>query len=79
MRRIAGVLTLLLASGWFGWAQAPTPAETPHHPVYFLRKSVEFIRVTYRDGDAAGQAAGTCFFVSLEDKRLGENHEDSFI
>jgi hypothetical protein len=44
-----------------------------------LRKTVGFLRVTYRDGLNRMQVTGTCFFVYVEDKRLGENRGFTYL
>jgi hypothetical protein len=38
-----------------------------------LRKTVGFLKVVYRDGADMKAISGTCFFVYVEDKRLGQN------
>ncbi len=47
-------------------ATAPPTAEQ-------IRKTVGFLMVTYRNGAIQGGVIGTCFFVVVPDKRLGEN------
>jgi len=44
-----------------------------------LRKTVGFLRVTYRDDASHMQVTGTCFFVYVEDKRLGENRGFTYL
>lgn len=44
-----------------------------------IRKTVGFLRVTYRDGLNRMQITGTCFFVYVEDKRLGENRGFTYL
>jgi hypothetical protein len=69
-------LALLTAS-----AQQSTPGQAPiatatAPPQAFteeIRKTVAFLEVDYQDGPKPKGLIGTCFFVMLLDKRLGEN------
>src|ERR1700730_6674083 len=62
-------------------AQQPAPAQSPvassiTSPQSFtqqIRRVVAFLTVAYQDGLTPKGAIGTCFFVSVLDKRLGEN------
>jgi len=49
-------------------APAPRPPATAE-----IRKTVGFLEVTYHDGSTPSGVIGTCFFVFVPDKRLGEN------
>ena len=49
-------------------AGAPAPPTTEQ-----IRKTVGFLMVDYRNGAVQGGVIGTCFFVAVPDKRLGEN------
>jgi hypothetical protein len=62
-------------------AQQPPPTQPPvassvTSPLTFtqqIRGAVAFLTVAYQDGSTPKGAIGTCFFVSVLDKRLGEN------
>lgn len=54
--------------------QSPIATGVPNPPVLEqIRKTVGFLSIAYMDGTARGGVIGTCFFVSIPDKRLGEN------
>ncbi|HET7259612.1 MAG TPA: trypsin-like peptidase domain-containing protein [Candidatus Acidoferrum sp.] len=49
-------------------ATAPTPPTAEQ-----IRKTVAFLMVAFKNGAVEGGVIGTCFFVVVPDKRLGEN------
>jgi hypothetical protein len=52
----------------------PPPAKPEPLPwAMQLKKAVVFLTVRFQDGQNAGEAQGTAFFVFVPDKRLGEN------
>lgn len=54
--------------------QAPTATAAVIPPsAEEMRKTVAFLMVVYRNGAVQGGVIGTCFFVIVPDKRLGEN------
>ena len=67
-------------------AQQPTPGQAPiatattppQSPVEQIRRTVGFLTVAYQDGSSTKGVIGTCFFVGVPDKRLGEENQ-SFI
>ncbi len=69
-------LALLASSG-----QQPAPPQPPiasaqASPLAIteqIRNSVGFLTVVYQDGLSEGGVIGTCFFVAVMDKRLGED------
>ena len=54
--------------------QAPVAAAQTSPPAVMdqIRNTVGFITVVFQDGDTRKGAIGTCFFISVLDKRLGE-------
>ena len=55
--------------------QAPIAAATapPQSPAEQIRRTVAFLTISYQDGPSTKGVIGTCFFVWVLDKRLGEN------
>src|SRR5713101_3385972 len=53
---------------------APVPPVTQQ-----IRSTVGFLMVAYRNGPIEGGVIGTCFFVSVPDKRLGENGSFNYL
>lgn len=68
-------------------AQQPAPPQPPisssttvtENLTESLRKTVAFIAVVYQDGTQQKAAIGTCFFVSVADKRLPEGRSFSYL
>jgi hypothetical protein len=53
-------------------ASLETPAEQ-------IRSTVAFIQVDYKDGADVKGVVGTCFFISIPDKRLGEGRSFTYL
>ncbi len=69
---VVRALAVAIIASTLGLAQSQPSFERPAGPP-LLKKLVSFLTVEYQDGTKIGAIRGTAFFVSLADKRLGEN------
>jgi trypsin-like peptidase len=71
------LLTSLAQQSTSGQAPIATATSAPQTVIEQIRNVVAFLSVAYQDGPSTKGVIGTCFFISVLDKRLGENQ--SFI
>jgi Trypsin-like peptidase domain len=59
--------------------QPPIAAAATQTPAEQMRNTVAFLQTMYRDGQDIKGVIGTCFFIQVLDKRLGENSGFSYL